>query len=106
MAHVKKLVLTLDFNDEVRTPRDGCTPGDIKTKIARCRDAGVDRILWRVTCLGTGAYRSKVLWTADVCDAADVYDQDWLPDDRKKTVVLNHADRTAASRLSPSLLIE
>jgi len=98
MAPRKKLVLTLDFNDEVRTHRDYCTPADIREKIARCRDAGVDRLLWRMTCLGTAAYRSRQLWTADTCDAADVLDQDWLDDERQLEVVVAHAQRAAAYR--------
>ena len=44
MQRRKKLVLTLDFNDEVKSPGDYCTPEDIRAKIAKCRDAGVDRI--------------------------------------------------------------
>jgi len=98
MAQRKKLVLTLDFNDEVRTPDDWCKPDDIRAKAARCRDAGVDRILWRVTCLGTGSYRSKHLWTADVCDAADIYDQDWLTPQQKQSAVRSFAIRAAAYR--------
>lgn len=98
MQQRKKLVLTLDFNDEVKSPGDYCTPEDIRAKIAKCRDAGVDRILWRVTCLGTGAYHSKHLWTADTCDAADVYDQDWLTARQKPSVVRNLAVRAAAYR--------
>ncbi len=67
----KKLVMNVDFFDEIGLHGDSMGPVDVRELVRRCRDVGVDEIFWRAAGLGVAGYPSRYHSTGPWLDAAD-----------------------------------
>jgi len=62
---VPRTIMNIDFDDEIQIREQPCTVEDISEMLRKCKDMGVDTIVWRCTTLGRADYRSNVMTRAD-----------------------------------------
>ena len=68
-----RIVMNIDFDDEIIYRDDPVTVGDIDEMMRRSKEMGADTVTWRVTTLGRADWRSEVMDRSDVpLDEADV----------------------------------
>jgi len=68
-----KIIMNVDFDDEVCFRREPITVADIKEMLGRCKAMGVDTVIWRFSVGGRVHYHSNVSDRVDVpVDIADI----------------------------------
>lgn len=70
MKH-KKLVMNVDFFDEIGLHGESMGPEDVRELVRRCKDAGIDTIFWRAAGLGVAGYPTERLSSGKWLAGAD-----------------------------------
>lgn len=67
----KKLVMNVDFFDELDLHKDSMGPEDVEELVAKCKANGIDIMCWRANGLGTAGYPSQLVAGAKWAATAD-----------------------------------
>ena len=70
----KKLIMNIDFFDEIGLHGGSMGPEDVAGLVLRCADSGIDAIFWRAAGLGVAGYPSALLSDEKWLASADLSD--------------------------------